>query len=937
MFAFFLGVYAPVAPCAGNDFYTKWKSVDDRLSDLFVGLGRTIVRIEVENREEFPAGLLREIEALEGQPLAYSRLSEVVRWFHDSYAEARVEVTLEKVSGGVALGFEIFSKKRVNTISFEGVTKFEKDYLLELAKISKGSEYDQIKIERAVNVIRDFYRRKGYLQTKVEAEIEEAGRLKIVVSEGEVARIKSISISEIDGIQDRRLRTLLEEGALAQFDLDVGDELDRDKIKDGLIALKEWLKEEKFLIAKEPVANSVILDGGTTVHLDINVEYGPRIQFGFRNNSRFSYRELSQEVEDIEEVGVGTDYLEFVRSRLRDKYFAVGLINTEISTIVKEDPQTGFRNVSFIIDEGQRVRLTRVLIEGIYSMDAEEATEKFFSFAPSLVQRYYIQFDGIKSAGELTADYLRQKGYLSAKLDLVRYRFDDKREKAEVELFFTEGVQTKVRNIEFLGAINVSREDILELLGVESGEPFNVFQFEEGLELLKEKYRNLGYLTVEISNEDSESVVSYSKDQSTVDVRLEIKEGPLVKVGDIFVRGNKQTHAKVVTRELPFIKGDILGKELLVEAEDNLRKLNLFTSLIVRPIERPGAPHIRDILILIEEGTPGLLEFGPGFRNDLGLRFFIGASYQNLGGWHRGVNANAAVNRRLQDFDFLEYNLNLGFREPYFAGWRVTLLTNFILLKRRFSTFDANISKATAEFRRQLTKNVTGLIQYSFERVKTFNAKVETDNEKRLIGAITPGVIWDSRNDIFNPSSGVYSINRFELAARAFGSQEDVGYYRATSRNSLYFGLDEDVVWSWGFNFGFERSNIEGKNIPKIKLFRLGGTGSVRGYREESLEVDSTEIINGTLAYVNYRSELRFPLEGALGMAVFWDAGNLFVDTVRPFKLRHSTGIGLRYNTPVGPVSLDFARKLGTVGGRGDRINVNDQDKQRVHFSIGNF
>ncbi len=324
-------------------------------------------------------------------------------------------------------------------------------------------------------------------------------------------------------------------------------------------------------------------------------------------------------------------------------------------------------------------------------------------------------------------------------------------------------------------------------------------------------------------------------------------------------------------------------------------------------------------------------------RNDLGLRFFIGASYQNLGGWHRGVSANAIVNRRLADFKFLEYNLNLGFREPYFANWRVTLLTNFILLKRRFSTFDANISRATAEFRRQLTKNITGLIQYSFERVKTFNAKVKIDNEKRLIAALTPGVIWDSRNDIYNPSGGVYSINRFELAERVFGSQDDVGYYRASSRNSLYFGLDEGTVWSWGFNFGFERSNIAGKSIPKIKLFRLGGTGSIRGYREDSLEVDSTEDINGTLAYVNYRSEFRFLLEGALGMAIFWDAGNLYVDTLQPLKLRHSTGLGLRYNTPVGPVSLDFARKLGTVGSRGDRVNVSDQDKQRVHFSIGSF
>ncbi len=138
-----------------------------------------------------------------------------------------MESRLEKVAGGVALVFEIFSKKRINSVIFEGVTKFEEEYLLEIAQVSKGSEYDQIKIERAINSIRELYRRRGYLQVKVDSKIEEAGRVRVFVSEGVVAKIKSISISNIDVVQDRRLRSLLQESALGQFDLAVGDDLDR--------------------------------------------------------------------------------------------------------------------------------------------------------------------------------------------------------------------------------------------------------------------------------------------------------------------------------------------------------------------------------------------------------------------------------------------------------------------------------------------------------------------------------------------------------------------------------------------------------------------------------------------------------------------------------------------------------------------------------------
>ena len=58
---------------------------------------------------------------------------------------------------------------------------------------------------------------------------------------------------------------------------------------------------------------------------------------------------------------------------------------------------------------------------------------------------------------------------------------------------------------------------------------------------------------------------------------------------------------------------------------------------------------------------------------------------------------------------------------------------------------------------------------------------------------------------------------------------------------------------------------------------------------------------------------------------------------MKPFQLRHAIGVGLRYKTPVGPVSLDLARKLGTPGPRGDDVNTDDLDTQRVHFSIGSF
>ena len=132
------------------------------------------------------------------------------------------------------------------------------------------------------------------------------------------------------------------------------------------------------------------------------------------------------------------------------------------------------------------------------------------------------------------------------------------------------------------------------------------------------------------------------------------------------------------------------------------------------------------------------------------------------------------------------------------------------------------------------------------------------------------------------------------------------------------------------------QSNVSGSSIPTFKLFRLGGIGSLRGYDDDSIEVETSTTVNGTLGLANYRGEYRVPISGAFGTAVFLDAGNLMIDRFAPFAVRSSAGAGLRYVTPVGPVALDVAWKLqsdATVG----NTTVPSGDRYKVHFAIGSF
>ncbi|RYZ95717.1 MAG: hypothetical protein EOP11_24485, partial [Proteobacteria bacterium] len=389
----------------------------------------------------------------------------------------------------------------------------------------------------------------------------------------------------------------------AAFGLELGDRIQRDRVLEGIQRIKDWLRDHDFLMARDPVLEYKVDEQGN-VGLFLNIDYGPRIRFGFRGNTQYSYRELMIFVGEIKEVASGNDYLSAVRRRILEAYKEMGLANAQINTLVREDPSRGIRYVSLLIEEGKKIRLDGILIEGVYSMGQAAAVKQLKTLATRLVQRDFFDEQGINKAADLFAEYLQSQGYLSAKLEYVKFDFNPERTRVAVSLLYTEGVRTSVQELQLEGIKAFSREEMLKTLSVKEGEPLNIFAFEKGLNALKDAYQDVGHLSASIINESADNIVRYSRDNSQATIRIEVDEGPVFQVGDVLVRGNQKTHARVILREMPFITNDVLTAPLLAEAEDNLRKLNLFSSVILRPIDRPGTDNVKDILILVEESAP---------------------------------------------------------------------------------------------------------------------------------------------------------------------------------------------------------------------------------------------------------------------------------------------------------------------------------------------
>jgi outer membrane translocation and assembly module TamA len=228
------------------------------------------------------------------------------------------------------------------------------------------------------------------------------------------------------------------------------------------------------------------------------------------------------------------------------------------------------------------------------------------------------------------------------------------------------------------------------------------------------------------------------------------------------------------------------------------------------------------------------------------------------------------------------------------------------------------------------------------------------------ISKFSVSAIRDSRNDILDPDRGHFTRVDGELAARAGGSE--VGFVRTfllcfafirvpTARRSV-LALGGRIGLAQGFRRTVVREDDTGRpltgpdglpivevvqDLPASERFFAGGDTTVRGFSLDRLgtsaTISPTGFPTGGNAVVVLNTELRFALVGGFGAVTFLDAGNVFgrATDIDFGQLRSAAGVGVRYQSPVGPIRVDLGFKL-------DRRELTAGTLERrsvLHISLG--
>ena len=430
----------------------------------------------------------------------------------------------------------------------------------------------------------------------------------------------------------------------------------------------------------------------------------------------------------------------------------------------------------------------------------------------------------------------------------------------------------------------------------------------------------------------------------SIDILFSLDPGSEVRFGTVTIEGLTHTREFVVRRELRFKSGDLYSRERLIERQQDLYNTGLFTLVRLDPVYADTNSHAArrtaDLNVHLLERRPSYIGFHTGAGQDpdrdltldyaveWGARNWLGTGRQ----WALSAQSGFVV---VTEWRVLHHRFSGRFTEPWIFGLR--LPTSLILSYEpgvRSPTQDYRIEKMSGELNvtrrfRKVNRIWSSLV---YERVNIYGIPSEQRQSLLDEAGITIKRRWrvalerDTRPNLFLPTSGARTRLDLEYVGGLLGGASD--FYKLDCSWARYQVISSPTILATRLRVGWAGLHSGGTAVPTIDRFYLGGANSIRGYSENSVgPVNSLGVPAGGLVIALANVELRTPMSGKFWFTLFGDAGNNWpaFDEVSMKGMLISLGVGVQYVAPVGPIRLDYARRV---------LHHGHPPSDRVHLSI---
>ena len=574
----------------------------------------------------------------------------------------------------------------------------------------------------------------------------------------------------------------------------------------------------------------------------------------------------------------------------------------------------------FEISEGRVVENERVSFVGNRAFSDRRlrrvVATKQAGLLRRLIQADTFIADRIAFDRRLLTDFYASRGYVDFQVLDVTSELSRERDATFVTFNVREGQTYDVGRVTVSSAVpGVNLDDYRDALSLRSGETWSPTKIDLQIARLERLAINQGFDFVRVDPQTDQNART-----RRIDVDFRLVRGPRVFVERIDIEGNQTTLDRVIRQQFDTVEGDPFNPREIRRAADRIRALDFFAESEVNTREGSNPTQVV-VDVDVEEKPTGSLSLGGGYSDDTGFALAVGFSERNFLGRGQALTFNIQSGTENRNAVF-------SFTEPAFLGRDVAL---GIALRYATTDFDdaayettvATISPSLA-----FPTSENGRLRLYYEIGKeeidnvTSDASVLIQNEEGEIwkSAIGYSYTLDLLRGGLDPTRGV----RFTFGQEIAGLGGDAQYLRSDVQV-----VAERPVWNDEVTL---RAIFEGGSINSFGDYSTRVTdryflssSQLRGFSSRTigprdLATAGDDVLGGN-QYAVARFEADFPLglpeEYGLSGGIFFDAGSVWgldddlggtIDD--GFELRTAAGVSLFWETPIGPLRLNFSRPI---------------------------
>jgi len=470
-----------------------------------------------------------------------------------------------------------------------------------------------------------------------------------------------------------------------------------------------------------------------------------------------------------------------------------------------------------------------------------------------------------------------------------------------VRLVFRVRENPVIKDVQFQGISVLTRDQLLAVMRTKPGTIYNIQLLALDGQAIEELYRSSGYS------------LAFVLDQSITDqgvLVLGIAEG---MIESIRITGNTHTKTYVIQRYVHTKPGEVYNARKVQTDVARLSQHGWFESVRTDAEvgEQPGKVIL--IFVIVEKQRTGQAVVGGAYTSVQGIIGFVDLSKTNLKGTGQSLSLRG-------EFGGVR-SYELGYRNPWIMSPETRLnlgIYDRFILRQAFVTapdgsrrdilYRERRTGGNVLFGRPVSDHTTYYLGVRRDDVSL--SDVAAADQPFLTGvafrpskvrSLSLSSVTDTRDNPSNPVGGAFHQFATEFAGVFGGSK----FNKYTTDNRRYFRVGTRTGLPKVFAVRLIGGMVSG-SAPYLEQFLIGGPDSLRGYRVDRFAGSHMVVLN---------AEYRFPLTKNLVGVGFVDAGDAwggaigsdpFFQSDKTFKIRLGYGVGVRVQTPVGPLRLDL-------------------------------